>query len=119
MQREQQALESNRISNWMMFLLAAACGLIVANLYYAQTLVGPIHIAMGLSSTAAGFIVTLTQIGYVVGLLFIVPLSDIIENRRLMVISLIITVCALVVAAFATNAPLFLTASLFIGIDLW
>lgn len=116
MQREQQALKSNRISNWMMFLLAAACGLIVANLYYAQTLVGPIHVAMGLSSTAAGFIVTLTQIGYVVGLLFIVPLSDIIENRRLMVVSLIITVCALVVAAFATNAPLFLTASLFIGI---
>ncbi|MDY8023861.1 MFS transporter [Paenibacillus polymyxa] len=116
MQREQQALKSNRISNWMMFLLAAACGLIVANLYYAQTLVGPINVAMGLSSTAAGFIVTLTQIGYVVGLLFIVPLSDIIKNRRLMVISLIITVVALLAAAFATNAPLFLTASLFIGI---
>ncbi len=116
MQREQQAIESNRISNWMMFLLAAACGLIVANLYYAQTLVGPIHVAMGLSSTAAGFIVTLTQVGYVVGLLFIVPLSDIIENRRLMVVSLVITVGALLAAAFAPNAPLFLTASLFIGI---
>lgn len=96
-------------------MLAAACGLIVANLYYAQTLVGPISVSTGLSSTAAGLIVTLTQIGYVVGLLFIVPLSDIVENRRLTIITLMVAVGALLVAAFAANAPLFLTASLFIG----
>ncbi|MCD9025037.1 MFS transporter [Cohnella silvisoli] len=115
MQKE-QVLEGNRISSWMMFVLAAACGLIVANLYYSQTLVGPISAATGLSSTAAGLIVTLTQIGYVAGLLFIVPLSDIIENRRLTVVALLIVVGALLLAAFAPNASLFLTASLFIGI---
>lgn len=87
----------------------------MANLYYAQTLVGPISVSTGLSSTAAGLIVTLTQIGYVVGLLFIVPLSDIVENRRLTIITLMVAVGALLVAAFAANAPLFLTASLFIG----
>ncbi|MEC0229639.1 MFS transporter [Paenibacillus alba] len=108
--------EGNRISSWMTFLLASACGLIAANLYYAQTLVGPISADTGLSSAAAGLIVTLTQIGYVVGLLFIVPLSDIIENRRLAVISLIVVVAALIGATFATNAPLFLIASLFIGL---
>nr|WP_235549458.1 MFS transporter [Paenibacillus sp. Root444D2] len=116
MMQSEQVMKGNRISGWMMFLLAAACGLIVANLYYAQTLVGPISVSTGISSTAAGFIVTLTQIGYVVGLLFIVPLSDIIENRRLTVVSLMVTVGALLAAAFAPNAPLFLTASLFIGI---
>lgn len=104
-----------RISRWMMVLLAAACGLIVANLYYAQTLVGPIRDAIGLSSATAGLIVTITQIGYVVGLLFIVPLSDIVENRRLTVIMLIVAVGALLTAAFAPYAPLFLIASLFIG----
>lgn len=114
MQKE-QAVKENHISSWMMFMLAAACGLIVANLYYAQTLVGPISVSTGLSSTAAGLIVTLTQIGYVVGLLFIVPLSDIVENRRLTIITLMVAVGALLVAAFAANAPLFLTASLFIG----
>ncbi|MEK4999068.1 MFS transporter [Paenibacillus sp. FSL H7-0918] len=114
MQKEQAAKE-NHISSGMMFMLAAACGLIVANLYYAQTLVGPISVSTGLSSTAAGLIVTLTQIGYVVGLLFIVPLSDIVENRRLTIITLMVAVGALLVAAFAANAPLFLTASLFIG----
>nr|WP_235550267.1 MFS transporter [Paenibacillus sp. Soil724D2] len=116
MMQSEQVMKGNRISGWMMFLLAAACGLIVANLYYAQTLVGPISVSTGISSTAAGFIVTLTQIGYVVGLLFIVPLIDIIENRRLTVVSLMVTVGALLAAAFAPNAPLFLTASLFIGI---
>ncbi|AWV32823.1 MFS transporter [Paenibacillus odorifer] len=114
MQKE-QVVKENYISSWMMFMLAAACGLIVANLYYAQTLVGPISVSTGLSSTAAGLIVTLTQIGYVVGLLFIVPLSDIVENRRLTIITLMVAVGALLVAAFAANAPLFLTASLFIG----
>ncbi|MCC3380658.1 MFS transporter [Paenibacillus farraposensis] len=108
--------ESKGISRWMMLLLASACGLIVANLYYAQTLVGPIGAAMGLSSAVAGLIVTLTQIGYVAGLLFIVPLSDIIENRQLAVIALAVVICALLAAAFSPNGALFLIASLFIGL---
>lgn len=80
MQNEQE-VKDQPIPGWITFLLAASCGIIVANLYYAQTLVGPISAATGLSSAAAGLIVTITQIGYVLGLLFIVPLSDIIENR--------------------------------------
>ena len=101
---------------WIIFLLAASCGLLAANLYYAQTVLGPISSTTGLSSAAAGLIVTLTQIGYVIGLLFIVPLSDIIENRRLMVLFLIVLVLALITATFSTSAFLFLTASLLIGI---
>lgn len=105
----------NEISTTMMVVLAAACGLIVANLYYSQTLVGPISTALGLPSGAAGLIVTLTQIGYVAGLLFIVPLSDKIENRRLIVTSLTIVVLALILAAVSTESVLFLTAALLIG----
>ncbi|MFB9327066.1 MFS transporter [Paenibacillus aurantiacus] len=108
--------QERRISKWMVLLLAAACGLIAANLYYAQTLVGPIRDAIGLSSTATGFIVTVTQIGYVIGLLFIVPVSDIVENRRLSVGMLLVAALALLTAAFATTAPLFLLAALLIGI---
>lgn len=108
--------EVKRVPNWIMLLLAISCGLIVANLYYAQPLVGPISAATGLSPGAAGLIVTLTQIGYVLGLLFIVPLSDLIENRRLAVSALIVVVCGLIAAALATNASIFLAASLFIGL---
>ncbi|WNS41117.1 MFS transporter [Paenibacillus sp. MMS20-IR301] len=104
------------VPGWITFLLAVSCGLIVANLYYAQTLVGPIGEAIHLSPGATGLIVTLTQIGYVIGLLFIVPLSDMFENRRLAVMSLVLVVAALVIAALAPNAPLFLAASMFIGL---
>lgn len=111
-----QQKSGSSISSGMMFLLAAACGLIVANLYYAQTLIGPIGETIGLSATATGFIVTITQIGYVAGLLFIVPLSDLFENRRLTIVMLSIAVIALLIAAVSTSALLFLLASLFIGI---
>ncbi|MEK4664365.1 MFS transporter [Priestia sp. FSL H7-0729] len=111
-----QQVKKAPIPAWIIFLLASACGLIVANLYYAQTVIGPISMTTGLSSAAAGLIVTLTQIGYVIGLLFIVPLSDIIENRRLVVLFLIVLVVALIAAAFSHTAVVFLTASLFIGI---
>lgn len=104
------------ISSGMVLLLAFASGLIVANLYYAQTLVGPISVATGLSARAAGLIVTLTQIGYTLGLLFVVPLGDLLENRRLIVTALLFTAVALMVAALSTSAWLFLAAALAIGL---
>ena len=104
------------ISSGMVLLLASATGLIVANLYYAQPLVGPISQATGLSPGAAGLIVTLTQIGYCLGMLFVVPLGDLLENRRLIVTCLAATSAALLVAASTSNAGLFLAAALCIGL---
>lgn len=100
----------------MVWLLAISAGLIVANLYYAQTLVGPISAATGLSAQAAGLIVTLTQAGYCLGLLFIVPLGDLLENRRLVVTALLLTSGALLAAALAPSASVFLAASLAVGL---
>jgi predicted MFS family arabinose efflux permease len=105
------------ISSGMVRLLAVAAGLIVANLYYAQTLVGPISAATGLSTEAAGLIVTLTQVGYAIGLLFIVPLGDLLENRRLVFVALLVAAASLVAAAFSTSAWMFLLASLCIGVS--
>jgi predicted MFS family arabinose efflux permease len=104
------------ISPGMIRLLAIACGLIVANLYYAQTLVGPISVATGLTPGAAGLIVTLTQAGYCLGLLFIVPLGDLVENRRLVITGLCVSALALALAASTSSAGLFLAASLCIGL---
>jgi predicted MFS family arabinose efflux permease len=100
----------------MVTLLATATGLIVASLYYAQTLVGPISASTGLSPAAAGLIVTLTQIGYCIGLLFIVPLGDLLENRRLIFTGLLFTSAMLVLAAISNSAWMFLTAALGIGL---
>ena len=104
------------IAPGMVRLLAVAAGLIVANLYYAQTLVGPIAASTGLSEGAAGLIVTLTQVGYALGLFFIVPLGDLLENRRLVFTLLLGTAVALACAAFSDRAWLFLASSLGIGL---
>lgn len=111
-----QTATQQHISGSMVWLLAISTGLIVANLYYAQTLVGPISAATGLTPQAAGLIVTLTQIGYCLGLLFIVPLGDLVENRRLVVTALLLTAGALLVAALTASAWMFLVASLCIGL---
>ncbi|MFJ7183523.1 MFS transporter [Lysinibacillus xylanilyticus] len=104
------------VSSWIILILAIACGVIVANLYYAQPLVGPISSTLGISSGAAGLIVTLTQIGYGIGLLFIVPLGDILENRKLVVTLLLFTAVVLAIAAVVKSAMLFLATSLLIGL---
>jgi predicted MFS family arabinose efflux permease len=97
-------------------LLAAACGLIVANLYYAQPLAGPIGASLGLSPGATGLIVTLTQIGYGIGLLFIVPLGDLVETRRLVRGLIALVTLALLGAALSTSPVPFLAAVLAIGL---
>lgn len=108
--------ETKKVPTWITFLLAIACGVIVANLYYAQPLVGPISADTHLPLASAGLIVTLTQVGYVFGLLFIVPLSDLIENRRLVISSLVVVICALVAAPLAHHALFFLVVTIFIGL---
>ncbi|PGM52468.1 MFS transporter [Bacillus cereus] len=107
---------NKEISGGLTILLAIACGIIVANLYYAQPLIGVISNVIGLSNSSAGLIVTLTQIGYVVGLLFLVPLGDIVENRKLIVILLFLSAVALTATVFAKHGVLFLVASFFIGL---
>ncbi len=72
--------------------------------------------SIGLPPRASGLIVTLTQIGYGLCLLFIVPLGDLVENRRLVVLSLLVAGAALSVAAIAQGAALFLAAALVLGI---
>ena len=100
----------------MTVLLAATCGLIVANLYYAQPLAGPISASLGLSHAEAGLIVTMTQLGYGAGLLFIVPLGDLVENRRLILGVTALATLALLAAALAPTAGAFLLAALLIGV---
>jgi len=106
---------SPSISGWMTFLLALSCGVIVANIYYAQPLVGPIAAELGLSPKAAGLVVTMTQLGYGAGLFLIVPLGDLIENRRLILSILALGAIALATAAFSTHPLPFFAAALCVG----
>jgi predicted MFS family arabinose efflux permease len=104
------------VSPTTILTLAVACGLLVANIYYAQPLIAEIARSLGLATGAAGLIVTMTQVGYGVGLLFVVPLGDLVENRRLILISVALSAVALVFAAFAPSAAVFLACAAVIGL---
>lgn len=71
-----------RLSRRLLTLLAVAVGALTANLYYIQPLLDSVARAFGVSNTAAGLLVTCTQVGYVAGLLLLVPLGDLVERRR-------------------------------------
>ena len=104
------------IPPWLTLLLATSCGLIAANIYLAQPLIGPISVSLGLPPGAGGLIPTMTQLGYGAGLLLVVPLGDLIENRRLVLSILCVAILALAGAALFTHAAAFLAAALLIGL---
>lgn len=110
------ARQEPQISAATILLLAVACGLIVANIYYAQPLIGPIAESLGLAPGAAGLIVTMAQIGYGLGLFFIVPLGDRVENRRLVVVCIVASAIALLCASLATSPPTLLAAMAAVGL---
>lgn len=91
------------ISRELTLLLAVACGVTVANNYYAQPLLEAMATTFGVGAGAAGLIVTVGQIGYAAGLVLIVPLGDMLDRRRLLAILLSVCVVALVAAAAAPH----------------
>nr|WP_257005003.1 MFS transporter [Streptomyces sp. Tue6028] len=99
----------------LVVLLAVASGMTVANLYYAQPLLSSLRDVFHVSTAAAGGLITLTQVGYVIGMLFLVPLGDRLEKRGLITVLLGVTTLALVAAGLATSFPLLLAASLVAG----
>lgn len=103
------------VPGWLVVLLAVASGMTVANLYYAQPLLSSLADVFHVSTAAAGGLITLTQVGYVIGMLFLVPLGDRLEKRRLVTTLLTVTTLALAVAGFATSFPMLLIASLISG----
>ncbi|WP_441245165.1 MFS transporter [Kitasatospora sp. McL0602] len=105
------------MSRGLTFLIALACGAVAANIYYAQPLVGLIGPDVGLNAHAYSLVVTLTQIGYGVGLVVLVPLGDIFENRRLIMVTLVACMAALLSASVASNVGLFLATSFVIGLS--
>ena len=105
-----------RPNSLLVYIMAVACGAAVANLYYAQPLLDTLAQKFGISTGTAGLIVTLTQLGYVAGLALIVPLGDLLQRRRLIVMVSLGTAVALACAAVSPGITLFLAASLAIGL---
>jgi len=95
--------------------MTIATGLIVANLYYNQPLLGQIQASYHISEAKAQLVSTLTQIGYATGMLFIVPLADMKKRKKLMLVDFVFIVASLLLAAFSPTITVLMIASFLIG----
>ncbi len=97
-------------------LLAVACGASVANVYYAQPLLDRIGADLNISSAALGLVTTVTQGGYLLGLVLIVPLGDRLNRRALIITQSLVAAAGLIVVAVAPQALVFFIASAIVGL---
>ncbi len=97
-------------------LFAVAAGAAVANLYWAQPLLDFIARDLDASPAAAGWLVTVTQLGYAAGILFIVPLGDVLDRRRLVPLMMLGATAALALCAVAPSFGVLLAALTVVGL---
>jgi predicted MFS family arabinose efflux permease len=100
----------------LVLLLATGAGLGVASLYYSQPMLGVLGADIGASAREVGWIPTLTQLGYALGILFLAPLGDRIDRRRMILAKAAALTLALLLAAASPSIGMLLAASLAIGI---
>jgi predicted MFS family arabinose efflux permease len=100
----------------LVLLLATGAGLSVASLYYAQPMLGVLGADIGASTRSVGFIPTLTQLGYALGILLLAPLGDRFDRRRIVLMKAAALCAALLVAGAAPSIGVLLAASLAIGV---
>ena len=107
--------ENQGISAPLLALMAVATGLSVANCYYNQPLLGSMARDFAVNDFSASMVATLTQIGYVVGLVFVIPLGDLVSRKKLILVNYIVSSCALLAIALAPNIYWVWGASLLAG----
>ena len=104
------------MSQRMIVVFAIACGLVAASLYYAQPMLPTIAREFHASSASVGQVVTLSQLGFAVGLLLLVPLGDLLDRRRLIALTLGVSVVGLLGMALAPSLGVLLLAGLVVGV---
>lgn len=104
------------LSAWAVFLMAIACGLSVANIYLAQPLLDVIAGDVHIQKQYLGGVISLTQLGYGLGLLFIVPLGDLWDRRRLVTAMMVMSALVLAVLGTTSNTKVFFFAVAILGL---
>jgi predicted MFS family arabinose efflux permease len=96
--------------------MAAATGMSVASIYYAQPLLPTMARDFGVSAARCGFIVTAAQLGYGLGLLLIVPLGDLMERRGLVVAMFLLAAAGLLATALAPSLAVVVAGTALTGL---
>ncbi|REH43563.1 putative MFS family arabinose efflux permease [Kutzneria buriramensis] len=105
------------VSPRLTLLMALACGLIVANIYYVQPLLPDLAASFRAPTGVVGLSVTTTQLGYAAGLVLLVPLGDLMAKRRLVVVLLCASAVALALTAVANSPTMLLITLALVGLS--
>ena len=106
----------NLKTNSLILILAISCGALAANIYYAQPIVQFIAKDLNLSQNLSGLLTTFTQLGYGLGLFFIVPMADLYKSKKIIGFLIGFTLLALLGCLLSTNGMVFLLLTAIIGI---
>ncbi|QMB00515.1 MFS transporter [Escherichia fergusonii] len=107
---------NHELSPALIVLMSIATGLAVASNYYAQPLLDTIAHNFSLSASSAGFIVTAAQLGYAAGLLFLVPLGDMFERRRLIVSMTLLAAGGMLITASSQSLAMMILGTALTGL---
>ncbi|MGO2766742.1 MFS transporter [Pseudomonas taetrolens] len=111
-----QGATTATLSRYQTFLFAVTCAMAVANVYFAQPLLESMATSLSVSPGAIGIVVTATQAGYVLGLLFIVPLGDLLNRKKLILTQLLLSALALCAVGLAQDWGMLLGAMMLVGL---
>jgi len=100
----------------VIFLFATACGMSVANIYFAQPLLDQLSNEFNIDHSIIGVVITITQIFYGLGLLLLVPLGDLLNQRRLIIGQMLLSTTALVIVGTASLSVVLFTGMALVGL---
>lgn len=109
-------IQLNKKTNFLIFILSISCGSLAANIYYAQPIVQFIAKDLNISSDLSGLLNTFTQIGYGLGLFFIVPMADLFKSKKIIGLLIGLTSISLIGTLISTSGIVFLLLTTIIGI---
>lgn len=103
------------LSDTVLYLMSLSAGLVAANLYYNQPLLHLISVSFGVTESAVSHVALATQLGYASGLLFVIPLGDMVSNQKILKIDFALMLASLLAAGFAPSLWVLIATSFFIG----
>ncbi|MCU7678916.1 MFS transporter [Bacillus thuringiensis] len=104
------------MSHALVLLFATACGMSVANIYFAQPLLDQLSNEFGINHSIIGVVITITQIFYGLGLLLLVPLGDLLNQRRLIVGQMLLSTTAMVIVGTASSSMVLFAGMALVGL---
>jgi predicted MFS family arabinose efflux permease len=108
-------MKHDQLPEKTLWLMAAACGASAANIYYNQPLLGDFAAFFKATPTEASWVAVAAQTGYGLGLLFFLPLADLLERRRLVLMLISACVVLLLGTAMAPTLPILVLLQLLVG----